>query len=245
MLPRLYLPDALAGADELALDAGLAHYLGQVLRLRPGAEVECFDGRGGRVRARVGRIERRQANLIDLRRTEPAPRPTPRTTLVQAGATGDKTDWVIEKATEAGVGNIVLFNGERGTAKIPRDRLERKLEHWQRVAAAACAQCGRDWLPPVSFVDSLPVAVAALDGPCLIATPDAPATLTAWARAQPKAPASVGLIIGPESGLSATELDAASAAGAARVSLGPRIWRTETAGLAGLVILHALLGDLQ
>lgn len=245
MVPRLYIaPERLAGAN-VELEADERHYLGQVLRRRVGEPVEVFDGLGRRYRATLGSIDRRSGRLEDLLPAGETTPPTPAITLVQSLATGDKTDWVIEKATEAGAAAIVLLAAERSTARAHDDRLARKRLHWSRIASAACAQCRRDHLPRIVYADGLSAALPGDGGPVLIADPQAALSLPAWARAQARAPATLTLLVGPESGFSAHEHAQALAAGAVPVGLGPRVWRTETAGLAAVVLIQSVLGDLQ
>lgn len=247
MIPRLFVPEARhAPTGPLGLNAGHSHYLGQVLRLRPGAPVECFDGLGGRYRATIASLDKRSAVLDELTPATASADPRPAVTLLQAMTTGDKTDWIVEKATEAGVASIVLFTAGRSTARPPAERLSRKLAHWQRIAVAACAQCGRDRLPVIETARDLGAALARSEAPILIASPLAGdgRTLGAWAG-EAGAVDAVTLLVGPESGWSDDELATATSVGATAVSLGPRILRTETAGLVGLVTLMARLGDLQ
>ncbi len=161
-------------------------------------------------------------------------------TLVQGVSRGERMDWTIQKAVELGVVAIVPVFTERGGVKLDGDRLARRLEHWRGVIVAACEQCGRNRLPSIApprrFAEWLPT----LTGPACVLDPAADAGLGELGRPSP----TLSLIAGPEGGLTDAELAAARAAGGTAVRLGPRVLRTETAGIAALAALQALYGDL-
>lgn len=242
MIPRLLVPDAVAGA-EVAVAADRAHYLLEVLRLRAGDPVEVFDGRGTRLQARIVAADRRGARLAIGARL-PGPPPSPlRATLVQGIAQGDRMDLVIEKACELGAERIVPVFTERGMVRLDAARAARRHAHWQRVAEAACMQSGRDALPVIEA----PLALAAwldeaprADALRLLLSPGATVPLTG---AGIDAGRPVEILVGPESGLSGAEEERAAAAGFAPIRLGARTLRTETAGLAALAALQAIAGD--
>lgn len=262
MTPRLYAPDASAlwdqGGRELALAAEEAHYVGQVLRLRVGEAVELFDGGGRRFAARLDQIARREAQLSLEAEVAGLRLGALRLTLIQAVSAADKMDWTIEKATELGVARIQPVLSQRSKIRLDADRAARRHEHWLRVLIAASMQSQRDELPRLDPVQSLDEALTATPpgSGLVLVPPSAAGSLPALAHwSGPSAPSAqtatageahthISLLIGPESGLEAAEVDAALAAGFIGVSLGPRILRTETAGLAALAILQARFGDL-
>lgn len=233
---RVFHPEPLSDDTEFALSAVAARHLGRVLRLKAGDPCTLFDGSGSEW----------PATLLDATRARTATgigteRESPLTlTLVQGVSRGERMDWTIQKAVELGVVAIVPVFTERGGVKLAGDRLERRLEHWRGVIVAACEQCGRNRLPPIAapsrFTDWLPM----LTGPACVLDPAADTGLGGLGRPAP----GLTLIAGPEGGLTNAELDAARAAGCTAVRLGPRVLRTETAGIAALAALQALYGDL-
>ncbi|MFA7504022.1 MAG: 16S rRNA (uracil(1498)-N(3))-methyltransferase [Burkholderiaceae bacterium] len=247
MTPRLLVADARAGV-EVTVAADRAHYLLDVLRLRSGDAVEVFDGRGGRLRARIVAADRRGARLA-IEESLPSPPPSPlRLTLVQGLAQGDRMDLVIEKACELGVLRIVPVFTERSLVRLDPARAARRHAHWQRIAEAACMQCQRDDLPVVDAPASLAAWLAksgeaggrVADARLLLLSPGATTSLT---EAGVDASRPVEILVGPESGLSDAEEARAIAAGFEPIRLGARILRTETAGLAAIAALQAIAGD--
>ena len=163
-------------------------------------------------------------------------------TLLQGVARGERMDLIVQKATELGVSRIVPVLAERSVVKVDAKQRERKLEHWQSIAISACEQCGRNRVPEVSAPAALGDAIAALlagNLRCLLAA-DGSESLAAAARS---AGSGVVLLIGPEGGLADNERRYAGAHGFTMYRLGPRILRTETAGLAALATLQAVAGD--
>ena len=247
MIPRLLVPGAATGA-EVELAADRAHYLLDVLRLRAGDAVEVVDGRGRRMRARIVAADRRGARVA-IAEEIPGPAPSPlRPTLVQGIAQGDRMDLVVEKACELGVERIVPVFTQRCTVRLDAARATRRHAHWQRIAEAACMQCGRDDLPtieaPIALAAWLETVADADSGHArprrLLLSPGATARLGA---AGVDAGRPVEVLVGPESGLSPAEEERAIQAGYEPVRLGARILRTETAGLAALAALQAIAGD--
>ncbi len=256
MIPRLLVADAVADA-QVDVAADRAHYLLDVLRLRAGDPVEVFDGRGARLRAHIVAADRRGARLAIGARLPGPPASPLRLTLVQGIAQGDKMDLVIEKACELGADRIVPVFTERGTVRLDAARAARRHAHWQRIAEAACMQCGRDALPvvdaPLALAAWLGTTTAApatsvaattqaggTDTRRLLLSPGASLRLTA---AGVDANRPVEILVGPESGLSSAEEARAAEAGFEPVRLGARILRTESAGLAALAALQAVAGD--
>lgn len=245
MTPRLLLPGPLTAGALVALDREASHHLSRVLRARAGDAVEVFDGAGHRHAATLTVADPRASELrIDdaLASTTESPL---RLTLAQCVSAGEKMDWTIEKAVELGVAAIVPLLSARSTVKLDADRAQRRAEHWQRLVVAACMQCGRDRLPELHPVRSLAawLETPAPDSLRLVLAPGAAQAIgTLPAPARPDT--AVQLLVGPESGLSAAEVDQACAAGFLPVRMGPRILRTETAGLAALAVLQARFGDL-
>lgn len=241
-LPRFYCREALSPGAHIDLPEPVARHAVRVLRLPPGAPMVLFDGRGGEYLAHIQRIERERvvaelAAWSDIERESPL-----RVTLVQALQAGDKMDFTIQKAVELGVEGIVPVLSRRSVLRLAGERAAKRVAHWQGVAAAACEQCGRNQVPMVAQLEGLEHWLARpADGILrLMLAPDAEETLADLAPAT-----QVQLLIGAEGGLDPQEVIAARQAGFRAVRLGPRVLRTETAGLAALAALQVLWGDFR
>ncbi len=221
----------------LALDEQASMHL-RVLRLREDESVTLFDGLGGEFEARIVSIGKREV-VAELRAHHAVERESNLDiTLVQALATGDKMDWIIQKATELGVAAIQPVQTQRAMAKLSAERAEKRAAHWQGVVSAACEQCGRNRLPKVYGVMDFS---AWLKQPSAILRvmlhPDA--IRGAWSKVR----APVAIIIGPEGGFAQDEVFDAERAGVVLASVGSRVLRTETAGLAAITSLQAVAGE--
>jgi 16S rRNA (uracil1498-N3)-methyltransferase len=244
--PRFHVDLPLAPHAELFLPDAVAHHAGRALRLRDGDPVVVFDGRGGEYPATLT-FEGKHA-VVKLADHDPREAELAgRITLVQGIASGDKMDWIIEKAVEMGVHAIVPIAAERSVLKLTGDRLEKRLAHWRRIAQAACEQSGRNRIPDVSAPTTLVQWLAgdAANDPAttlrLLCHPAAAEALTSKVRAVTDLQELV-LVVGPEGGWSEEELKRAGKGGVEAVSFGPRVLRTETAGTALIAASSAALG---
>ncbi len=242
-LTRIFIDTALAAGQELALPADAANHVQRVLRLRAGAPLVLFNGRGGEYHATLLRADR-EATVASVGEHRPGDRDSPlQLTLLQGVSRGERMDTIVQKATELGVTRIQPLLSEFGVVKLDEAAAAKRRVHWQAVAVGACEQCGRNRVPEVAAALEYSVALAvAAAGPGLrvVLAPDAPQSLAATAKGT-----ALTLLIGPEGGLSARELLLAERAGFVACRLGPRVLRTETAPLAALALLQALLGDLR
>jgi len=243
-LTRIYVPAPLNAGVEIVLPAQAAEHLTRVLRLEPGARLTLFNGAGGEFSATLGERQGKQVRA-QVQQHTPIERESPLDiTLLQGVARGERMDLVVQKATELGVTRIVPVLAERSVVKIDAKLRERKREHWQAIAASACEQCGRNRVPDVAHAAALGDAIGQLAPGslrCLLAA-DASTALTTAAAAGPTA---IVLLIGPEGGLAENEEKFAHANGFISCSLGARVMRTETAGLAALATLQAIAGDFR
>jgi 16S rRNA (uracil1498-N3)-methyltransferase len=230
-------------ADQSTVTLGDAqyHHLIVVLRRIRGDEIVLFNGRGGEYAARIETVGKRKLTariwqFRDVSRESALP-----VTLVQAVSKGERMDYTIQKAVELGVTSIQPVITEHVVVRLDAERWARKQEHWQGVAIAAAEQSGRTRVPVVAPVLDLndwmskcpPEAFRLILS--LTVTP-------APARRAPGQP--VVLLVGPEGGWSELERKLADLAGFSGLALGPRVLRTETAGVVALAVLQSQWGDL-
>jgi len=240
--PRLYVPASLNEHAKIELDAERAHYLGRVLRMKPGDALTLFNGDGDEYAATLGSLGRNSAAL-ELKEKRDADVESPlQVRLVQGIARGERMDFVVQKATELGVREIVPVLTERAVVRLSDSRAERRQAHWRKIAVAACEQCGRNVIPeivtPMTLTQHLD---RAKDTALRIAlVPEARSSL----REAGYAEGLLEVLVGPEGGLAPAEIDAVAASGYRSCTIGPRILRTETAGIATLVAAQVLWGDL-
>ena len=249
MTPRLFTTVELATGAVIGLDHAAAHHALRVLRLGAGAPVELFDGNGRAARASI--VSTRPCTVVVQALLPPAAPPALQLTLAQCISAADKMDWTIEKAVELGVAAIVPLQSQRSVVKLTEERAARRREHWQRLILAAAAQSGQNRLPRLEEVRKLDEWLrGAAGGPApelrVMLDPRAQQPLaTVLAQHTGVRPGEVALLCGPESGFSESEYSAALAAGWIPAGLGPRVLRTETAGLAAVTIVQASWGDLR
>ena len=238
---RLYVDHPLAVGSRLLLPADAANYLVRVLRLAEGDACVLFNGDGHDRDARLLAAGKRGVEVEVLAAREAGHESPLRITLLQGIARGEKMDLVLQKATELGVAAFVPVTSERSEVRLDEARAGKRVAHWQGVVAAACGQCGRAIVPPVSAPQSLEAALADLPpGPRFLLDPAAADTIASVAAFE----GGCVLAIGPEGGWSPRDRTQLLAAGFRGLRLGPRILRTETAGLAAIAALQARFGDL-
>lgn len=233
-LPRLFVDQPLAEGAALTLDGPSANYLGNVLRLQPGAQVKLFDDRSGEWLAEIEEAGRKRVSLrvgANLRPREPVPD----LWLLFAPLKRGRIDWLIEKATELGVARLVPVITRRTI--VERLNLDRLRAH----AIEAAEQCERTALPALAEPAKLEALLKAWPADrSLYFADEAGGT----PLAETAAPGPAAILVGPEGGFTGEERIAIRAVSVARpVSLGPRILRADTAALAAVTLWMAKAGD--
>lgn len=240
VIPRFYCSDADLLIQGGQLPLALAHHAVRVLRLGVGATLVLFDGSGGEYRTQLTHVEREKA-MIAPGTFSPVERESPlKTCLIQGLCATDKMDWVIQKAVELGVHSILVTAFERSVVQLSGDRAQRRLDHWSQVMISAAEQCGRNRLPDLRFCRQLDELVSYWpEGSRLMLDPEGEQDFCSpWRPNQ-----GVTLLVGPEGGVTDAEQAWARRQGFVTVRAGPRILRTETAGLAVLAALQFGHGD--
>jgi 16S rRNA (uracil1498-N3)-methyltransferase len=238
--PRFHCHLPLAGAVQIELAPSAAHHASKVLRLRRGDQVVLFDGSGGEYEASIHEVDK-YGVLVDVGKFHPTDRePVLKVCIAQGLASGDKMDTILQKAIELGVTCFQPLATRKSVVRLTEERAARRAMHWQQVAIAACEQCGRNQVPEVLAVEEIGSWVGRqIPGSRLMLAPNAPVRLAEVPRPTDE----VTLLVGPEGGFTDDEIMWALNAGFKPVRLGPRILRTETAGLAALAAIQALWGD--
>jgi 16S rRNA (uracil1498-N3)-methyltransferase len=269
-LSRVHVARTLAAGSEVVLDESASTHIARVLRLKAGAAVVLFDGGGADYAGRIVAITRDGVRIEVGARSDGLAESPLAVTLAQGVSRGERMDWTLQKATELGVRRIVPVLTARSVVRLDERQAAAKLRHWRAVVTAACEQSGRSVLPelapPVTLATWL--AQPSGDGLRLRLDPAAPASLAqidatsgsledakpspvAESNRSPvavelkRSPAAVELLVGPEGGLDDEEIRIADASGFQPVRLGPRVLRTETAGVVALALLQARWGDLR
>ena len=241
---RIHVPATLAFGDVIDLPTSGAEHVVRVLRMQVGQSLTVFNGDGRDHAAEVTRIDKRGVAVRITSAGVAISAESPlQITLAQGIARGEKMDWIVQKATELGVHQIVPVITERTEVKLDAERAHRRVAHWQSIVTSACEQSGRAVVPGVASPIKLTDWCARLGkngGVRLSLDPQSavsPRQLELDGR-------SATLIVGPEGGLAKNDLALLAQAEFFGLRLGPRILRTETAGIAAISALQALFGDL-
>ena len=239
---RVHVDRALAVGDKLVLPDDAAAHLVRVLRLQPGDSCTLFNGDGNDYPTRLLAVDKRgaEAEVVGVHAVD---NESPlRLVLLQGIARGEKMDLILQKATELGVAAFVPVESERSEVRLDAVRAGKRLAHWRNVVASACGQAGRARVPEIQAPQALAAALALLAGalPRFLLDPtatDSIASLSALDHG-------CVLAVGPEGGWSPRDREQLRAAGFNGLRLGPRVLRTETAGLAAIAALQVRFGDL-
>ncbi|MFV8783426.1 16S rRNA (uracil(1498)-N(3))-methyltransferase [Microbulbifer sp. SA54] len=242
-IPRIFSAESLAGKSEVQLDEAASRHLVKVLRLGPGRPLILFDGEGGEYSAEL--LEAGKKARVSIGDFSADDRQSPLAITLAIGVSrGDRFDWVIQKATELGVQDIQPLFTERCEVKLSGERLQKKLGQWQQIAISACEQSARNRVPQIleplklpQFLDS-----AGRDSMNLVLHHRTEVTLQQLEDRCGRPQAAL-LLVGPEGGLSAEEIELALSCGFHPLRLGPRVLRTETAPVAALSVLQFQWGD--
>jgi 16S rRNA (uracil1498-N3)-methyltransferase len=239
-LTRLYFPGDIAAHGECHVAPVQAHHVIHVLRLQAGDVLTLFDGRGNEYAARIRRIDKSGMTLTITGQRE-VNRESPLTIVLAQGiSSGERMDYTVQKCVELGVVAIQPLLTQRSVVRLRGERADKRIAHWQAVAAAACEQCGRNQVPLVQPLQPLTQWLGApRDGTRYLLSPHSPTRLRELTPPQ----GTVTLLVGPEGGWNEAETAAAQVAGFSALTLGPRVLRTETAAAAAIAAMQALWGD--
>ena len=239
-LSRIFVPGVLTVGETVVLKAQAAHYLTRVLRLSVADVVTVFNGNGEDYSGEIHEIDRQRVLISLSAKRDPGTESPLKIKLVQAISRGERMDYTVQKAAELGVCSVQPLFTSRVAVRLDDKRRVKRLEHWRGVATSACEQCGRAVVPqilePLTLADWL---ADEDDTQRLVLDPDAGLKLSNCRISGD----SVSVLIGPEGGFSQDEIRQMTAKGVTGVSLGPRIFRTESAGPAAIAVLQVIAGD--
>ena len=231
---RCCLPKDRWVADEAILDEEESKHLASVMRVQAGDRIELLDGEGrvGEAEILIPHKKRTSIRILSQRMVEPI---APRKILVQALVREQKMDWIIQKAVELGVHEIWPLQADHAVVKIRPEEAAKKSARWQAIAMGACKQSGNPWMPKMAPVRGLGDVLKALPSSgaaCFGALQENAVPLPALlGRLRTENCLQIAMFIGPEGDFSAGEVEAMLAAGVQPVSLGPIVFRVETAAL--------------
>ncbi|ANF82218.1 16S rRNA (uracil(1498)-N(3))-methyltransferase [Acinetobacter sp. NCu2D-2] len=233
-MPRFYMETDLAVNQTVELTETVFHHWVKVLRAQVGETATLFNGQGGEYQAELVEVNKKSAS-VRIDHFNPSNRtPKFKALLGQVMSKGDRMDYAIQKAVELGVSEIQLLTSERCEMRLKYDRDQKKLDHWQGVAIAACEQCGLNIVPKI--LNPLPLEKwldTSLPATKLVLAPNKDET-----DVLNQANSELALLIGPEGGLSEEEINLANTKGFANWCIGERVLRTETAPVVALSILN-------
>ncbi|WP_461483048.1 16S rRNA (uracil(1498)-N(3))-methyltransferase [Porticoccus sp.] len=238
---RVFTDQPLTIGAELTLEDHVARHLGAVLRLKAGDPITLFNGLGGEYPSTLTDCssKRARARVMDFVTIE---RESPLQIHLGIGLSrGDRMDWVIQKATEAGVSEITPLFTDRTEVKLKSDRREKKLGHWQQIVASACEQCYRNRLPVIHEPRNLQHWLNEVSSDKKLVLHHR--SEQSLRQLQDETCPTVTLLIGPEGGLSPEEIESAIQQDFQPLTLGPRVLRTETAPVVAISILQSIWGD--
>ncbi|MBA4503671.1 16S rRNA (uracil(1498)-N(3))-methyltransferase [Marinobacterium marinum] len=239
-IPRVYEPQPLTVGTLVELSDTSVQHLVRALRLREGDLIRLFNGDGAEYTAALSAVDKRRASAQITEAAQPAVESGLQVHIGQTLSRGERMDYAVQKATEMGVAKITPLTSERCEVRLKAEREDKRLRHWQQIAISACEQSLRTRPPEIFDVSPLEQWIHNVDAELKLVLHHH----TAQPLQTMDAPSSVAVLIGPEGGLTETEVEAALDAGFQPVALGPRVMRTETAPVTACAILQYLWGDL-
>lgn len=252
-IPRFYIDQPIQEHVEIELNAAVAHHIAKVLRMSAGRQVILFNGACASSLPEKPHGEY-QAELIEVSKKKVVasvqqfmPKQSESALAIELGVClikNDRMDWLLQKAAELGVSAISPLLSDYTDVKLPADRLEKKMHHWQQVLISACEQSGRTSIPSVNAPQKVPVWLASVQVDKKYCLHPYVQHDAGHSGVDSVATTSVALLVGPEGGLSDSEVNLAQQHAFAGMTLGPRILRAETAPLVAMTLLQNRYGDI-
>ena len=240
-IPRVFTTEQLDVGGLIELDKGPARHLTSVLRMKAGQAFILFNGQGGEFSAELVQAKKDGATAKITGFTG-ADRESPLQLHLGIGISrGERMDWIIQKATELGISQISPIFSARCEVKLSGERLDKRIKHWQQIAISACEQSQRNSVPTINRAVNLEQWVSSCDSSLkLVLHHRTEKRLQEMVNTDN----SIGILVGPEGGLSEIEIEQAMAQNFQSLAMGPRVLRTETAPLAAISIIQSIWGDM-
>jgi 16S rRNA (uracil1498-N3)-methyltransferase len=239
-ITRIYTTQKLHSNVLVELEPGPSHHLARVLRLGVGDALTLFNGSGGEYPGEITAVNKQHVKVMTGALLHKECESPLEIHLGIAVSRGERMDWIVQKSTELGVTSVTPLSSEHSGVKLAGDRADKKILHWQQIAISACEQSGRNRPPIIHPLQPLNLWLAST-----IAERKFVLHHRADRTGAGSVPASIALLVGPEGGLSESEIEAAAQAGYTALRLGPRVLRTETAPLAAIACLQGWWGDMK
>lgn len=238
---RIYQPGYYRVGQAVNLSEDAVQHVAVVLRMSPGDQLVLFDGDNHEYVSKITAVRKNKVTVVVLSDNEVS-RESPRQIhLAQSLSKGDRMEFVIQKGVELGVTSITPLLTQNSAVRLGPERLAKKILQWQAIAVSACEQSGRNQIPMVYPVSNLSTYLRKCAAKIkLVLCPNIEGSWRDYHFPQ----GDIGLLIGPEGGLSEEEVLEANQHQFKPLCLGPRVLRTETAALAALSVLQAVIGDL-
>lgn len=241
-ITRIYHPTPIDLGSAITLTPSASNHLTKVLRLTQGHPLILFNGDGHNYQAEIASIAKLvTVNIISVENNN-LESPV-KIHLGQVISRGEKMDFTIQKAVELGITQITPLRSERCNVKLDKQRQPKKIQHWQGIIESACEQSGRSIVPTCNVITNISAWIETLDVDLkIILEPTGAVSLNQLPSDNVK---TIAILVGPEGGFSTPELELAIKYNFKPVVLGPRILRTETAGLTLLSLLQYCYGDFR
>ncbi len=250
IMPRFFVNESAVSGAEIILAGEDAKHISLSLRSRVGDSITVCDGKGTDYGCEIKDITKSEVVLTVLEKKESETEPDVRVTLYQALVKSDKFDTIVQKCVEIGVSDIVPVVTERCISRPDDASLSKKISRWNKISLEAAKQSGRGIVPTVHDVLNFETALEEIKQTdfgfvCYENTPHTAIDEIYKAASKSGKPQKIAFLIGPEGGISGSEIDMATEKGIPLASLGPRILRTETAPLCVMSVLMMLTGNMQ
>jgi 16S rRNA (uracil1498-N3)-methyltransferase len=240
-IPHIFTEHPLTLQQPVTLTKAKSHHLSQVLRLKPGHPITIFNQQQQAFAGIIQSLSKNEVTILPEKTLDLASESPLKLTLAQGLCQSNKMDWIVQKATELGVFDIIPIISEHTTIKLSPERLQKKLAHWQAIAISAAEQSKRLHVPNIHNPSHLSKWLT-MDGQKIVLSPQAN---TSMPKLHLQTTQNIHLLIGPEGGLSQTDTTLCQQQNAHLVRLGPRVLRTETAAIIGIGLCQAYWGDLS
>jgi len=246
-LQQFFLPEGALEKNSVIISGENYKHMVKVLRMQKGDKILLADGSGKQYEAEIKEIGNENVVAEIVKEKQANTEPPLKVILLQGLPKKDKMEFIVQKGTELGMYSLIPIESVRTVVKLDSKKAASRKNRWQKIALEAAKQCRRAVVPQIKEISSLKEALTALDVDLILFPWEDEKTLTlkdALKNIASDKIKSVAVAIGPEGGWAPEEVRLAKEFGAELVSLGPRILRTETAGIAAITMLLYQLGDL-